>query len=153
MNDTSKRIYDKIRQEWVAATPEEIVRQKLINVMTHELGYPESLLCVEKSLHEMPHLASISSSLPYRRTDIICFARDLHPDFSLYPLLTIECKAVPITQAVVSQVEGYNHYLKSYYICVVNDTEIKTGWFDSTQNKYLFVDTLPSYAELLRAIK
>ena len=54
-------LYDPIREMWVAATPEEEVRQRLIALMIHSLGFPRGLLAVERSLdHLCRHLGSHS---------------------------------------------------------------------------------------------
>lgn len=90
----SEVIYCCIRKEWVAATPEEKVRQKLLAGMIGSLGYPASTIAVEQSLREMPHLALNPLKMPSRRADVVVFAKDIHPHHSLFPLLLVECKAV-----------------------------------------------------------
>lgn len=143
-------MYCPIRKEWVKALPEEIVRQKFIRYMIQQ-GYPTSAIAVEKELRQMPHL-SLSPEIPDRRIDIICFAKDIHPDHSLYPLIVVECKAVPLTKKVINQVMGYNHYLKAYYFVVVNEEHLQLNWYDSAANQYRFSSQLPSYQELIASI-
>lgn len=147
------QIYCQIRKLWVAALPEELVRQNLITYMIQDLGYPSHSLVLEQGLRGLPHLSlSNQQKIPVRRADIICFAKDIHPDYALYPLLLIECKAVKLTAKVINQVAGYNHYLKARYIAIANQTEIQTGWYDPSEKKYLFVNHLPSYSELLQKL-
>lgn len=138
-----------LRKEWVAATPEELVRQKLIQKMIMELGFPRNFLSVEKKLDHLPHVSLKGEKVPLRRSDILCFGKGIHPEYDLYPLLLIECKAVKITSKVLQQVIGYNHYLKAYYVCVANETEILTGRYDTQIKQYQFEPTLPSYQHLL----
>lgn len=145
-------IYCSIRKEWVAALPEEAVRQKLIASMVDRLGYPPSLLVIEKSLKQMPHISPGQRELPDRRADLLCYAPGIHPDHPLYPLLLIEFKAVKLTPKVINQVLGYNVYLKSCFVAIANQDEIKTGWYDAAQGSYRFVDGLPGYADLLAAL-
>lgn len=147
-----QQIYDPIRNEWFVVQPEEIVRQELIITMTQELGYPRELLAVEKNLSLLPHLQLEGLNVPDRRLDIICFGKDIHPNYSLYPLLMIECKAVALTSKVVQQVVGYNHYVKAYFVAIANEYAIKTGWYDYSINEYSFVEGLPRYDELLASI-
>ena len=150
---SSDQIRCLLRKEWVAALPEEVVRQKLIYQMINQLGYPASNLVLEKSLKQIPHIAQQGVKLPLRRADILCFSSGIHPVYDLYPLLLIECKAVKLTSKVISQVAGYNHYLQAYYICVANQDEIRTGWYDAAKQEYTFVDRLPSYLELKNTLK
>jgi hypothetical protein len=143
-----------IRGEWVNLLPEEKVRLSLIRFMTERLEYPSQLIAVERSLHQFPHLAGgATKNLPKRRADIVCYARDIHPEHALYPLLLIECKAVPLTATAVQQLTGYNHYLKAYFIALCNGSEMRSGYFDENQGGYVFSNTLPSYKELLRVLE
>jgi hypothetical protein len=136
-----------VRGVKVVATPEERVRQALIARMVDELGYPRSLLAVEKAIHQLPHLSQ-TPSLPNRRTDLLCFSTGTGRSF-LYPLLLVECKAaLPLTEKVLQQVVGYNEYVQAPYIAIVNEQEIKTGWWDSSDAAYRFVNWLPRYEEL-----
>lgn len=145
-----KQVYCQIRREWVKATPEELIRQQLIKTMISDLGYPNSGMGVEVSLSRMPHMALYSGKLPNRRADLVCFAPKIHKAYPMYPLLLVECKAVPLTSKVLSQVIGYNHYLRSYYIAVANGVQVKTGWFDSKLGRYEFLESLVPYQDLLR---
>lgn len=148
-----KTIRCAIRKVAVVAHPEELVRQELICRMTGVLGYPPGLLVVEKELSLLPHLTLNKSKLPDRRADILCFGKGIHPDYDLYPLLLIECKSVAINSKVVNQVAGYNHFVKSYFICVANQEEARTGWYDPSKREYQFVPFLPTYQELMQSVK
>jgi len=146
-----EQLYCPIRKGWVAALPEERVRQRILSHMIDEKGFPASLIVVEKAIKQLPHLATEGiHSIPDRRVDVACFAKVSE---GLYPLLAIECKAVPLTSKVIHQVTGYNHYIRASFIAIVNEIELKTGWYDSVKNAYVFVDFLPSYQELLREFR
>ncbi len=140
-----------IRKEWVAGTPEENVRQSLLYHLVHELQFPLSQIAVEKGLKQMPHLSLASFELPDRRSDVVCFAQGIHAEHSLYPLLLIECKAVKITPKVISQATGYNHFLRAYYVALVNQDEVRLGW--QTKDGYQFINRIPKYAELIQSIR
>ncbi len=139
------KIYDPYRQEWVVDEPEERVRQALLETMIHTLGYPKSLIVIEKSLKHLPHLALTSERIPNRRLDILCYAKA----DKLAPLLMVECKAIPLSYATIQQVLGYNHYVKASYVAIANAQEICTLWFDTTLNEYRCLNTLPDYKKLL----
>ena len=111
---SSNRMYDEFRKTWVAATPEEKVRQRLLQKMVGELQYPKELLVVEKELGQLPHLIA-EQKLPDRRADILCFAKNIHLHYALYPLLLIECKEGKIDIRAIDQVVGYNHFVKAFF--------------------------------------
>lgn len=149
----SETLFCPIRKERVSALPEECVRQRVLLHMINERGFPASLIAVEKSLRQLPHLVMADlRQVPDRRADIICFAKNLKGCGDLYPLLTIECKAIKLSPRVISQVVGYNHFVQACFIAIVNQSEIRTGWYDKLQESYVFVDYLPSYHDLLSAI-
>jgi len=144
------QLYCPVRCEWVAALPEEIVRQKLVHHMVERLGFSRASLAVEVALKQIPHLKG--NKVPDRRADILCFGKNIHPKFQLYPLLLVECKAVKLTSKVLQQVIGYNHFVQSYFITVANDDEIRTGWYDANKGDYTFVSGLPPYSELIASV-
>jgi hypothetical protein len=117
-------LFDPIRKQLVKKTPEEIVRQRLITYLCEECGFPPILISVEKSLKEMPHLEQ-THIVGDRRADIVCFARDIHPLHSLYPLLLVECKAGSLSMQAVEQAFGYNAWLQAAFIVMANATELR----------------------------
>ncbi|NGX58839.1 MAG: hypothetical protein K940chlam3_01747 [Chlamydiae bacterium] len=146
---SESELYCQIRRERVANLPEERVRQDIIKKMITQLGFPAHSLVVEKALQQFPHLHS-TPSIPHCRVDIACFAKSIHPEHDLFPLLIIECKAVPITPKVLEQVVGYNYYCEAPFIAVANQEETRLGLHD--QKKYVYIDYLPTYEELLMSI-
>lgn len=110
-------LYDRFRRRFVTATPEEMIRQKVLILMTEKLGYPKELLAVEKELSQLPHLHH-RSDLPKRRADIICFGKNIHPEYALYPLLLIECKEGKIEKEAKEQASGYNHFVNASFVAI-----------------------------------
>jgi hypothetical protein len=133
--------------------PEELVRQQLIHKMVNLLNYPKNLLAVEVEPASFPHLNSKKELLPKRRADIICFGKGINPSYELYPLLVIECKANALTSQAIEQVKGYNFYLNAFFWAVANSKEIRTFWYDKSQRCDASVNFLPSYGELIKAVK
>lgn len=151
--DSDKTLYCLIRKSPLASLPEEIVRQNLIKDLLN-LGYPASGFALEKKLSQMPHLALSSEKLPDRRADIVVFGKGIHPNFDLYPLLLVECKAVPLTDKVIHQATGYNYYLKSYFILLANQEKSRFGWYSKEKKGYTFLDNhIPTYEELIGSVK
>lgn len=146
-------IFDPIRQKWVSATPEEKVRQALLEQMIQELSYPRELVSIEKTLSEMPHLALDSGNFPERRADVICFAKGIHPDHFLYPLLLIECKECPsMAEEAKQQVIGYNYFIKACFVAVAYPNGAEWGYYDSKMQTYKFSSVIPSYPRLMQAV-
>jgi hypothetical protein len=136
----SKEVFDPIRQAWVAATPEEVVRQMWIQRMIGELKFPRELLAVEKELRALPHLAQEKNTLPNRRIDLLSFMN------TTTPLLLIECKAEELTDEALNQAISYNHYVKAPYVAIVNGSDIRFCY----QQKE--ISRLPTYLELVEAL-
>jgi hypothetical protein len=137
------KLYDPVRRAWVAATPEEQVRQRLLRQLIDQLGYPVALMAVEKELRALPHLAHHCSPLPRRRADLIVFAPG-----ELEPLLLVECKAVPLTPAVINQALGYNFYVAAPVVAILNSDAICTAWWRGED--YVYKSHLPAFDELCR---
>jgi hypothetical protein len=133
-------LFDPYRGSFVAATPEEQVRQRLLHLMTEKLGYPKHFLCVEKKLSELPHLEK-GGNLPNRRADILCLSADLHPEYPLYPLLLIECKGELIGESAKKQALGYNHHVKAFFVAVAGSGGVELVYPYS-------LSFLPSYLQL-----
>lgn len=141
-----QQVFCQIRRDWIAATPEEVVRQRLLHDMVNELGYPSSLIAVEKALRQLPHLSGKNpKDIPDRRIDILCYAPA--STGSLSPLLVVECKAVPLTWRVVNQVLGYNQLIQSPFVAIANEGEVRTAWFDGKE--WSFISYLPYYQDLV----
>ncbi|MEZ5315386.1 MAG: type I restriction enzyme HsdR N-terminal domain-containing protein [Chlamydiales bacterium] len=151
---SNESLFDPIRKKWVISEPEERIRQDLIQKMLKELGYPSSLIAVEKELFLLPHLLFESKErIPKRRADIIVFGKGIHPHYALFPLLMIECKALPLTSAFASQVIGYNTVVQAPYLALANKEQILTGTLDDTLGEYHFESGLPTYEFLMAGIK
>ncbi|MGE3954701.1 MAG: type I restriction enzyme HsdR N-terminal domain-containing protein [Parachlamydiales bacterium] len=121
------------------STPEEQVRQHLIAQLL-KLGYPPSLIAVEKALSELPHLQG--QTLPNRRLDCLCYAN------AETPLLLIECKAEALTPDAERQLIGYNGYVGAPYLALVNGSEARFG--QRREGEWHFISGLVPYARLLR---
>jgi len=147
----SKQLYDEIRGRFVAATPEEHVRQAVLKEMIQTLGYPKTLIAVEKELKELPHLAH--SAPPERRIDILCYGKKIHPAYPLYPLLLIECKAKTIDAEAKEQLIGYNSSVGAYFIALAAPDAMQFGYLDKKSGRTLFHSGLPSYQDLLSWIR
>ena len=100
-------IYDPVRRMYVALTPEEWVRQSLLNYLLGYRGYPAGLMAVERlvEVNRQP-----------QRADVVAYSR------RAIPYLLVGCKApsVPIDRAVLEQAARYNAVLRARYFAVTN---------------------------------
>lgn len=146
-----KTLYCPFRKEHITAQPEEIVRQKVLSMMTKSLGYPQGYIVVEKSLSQLPQIQNNQRLvLPNRRLDILVYAPN--KENNLTPFLLIECKAVPFNSKALQQVAGYNHYVGANFISVVNAEQAIVGWFDKKHNGYRHINFLPTYNDLYHSL-
>jgi len=142
-----------LRKRWIKSSPEEKIRQALINYLVKGLDYPSNQIIIEKNIDCLPHLTFHSSSRPpLRRLDLLIMAKNLHPCHPFYPLLLIECKATTLNNKALRQVLGYNHFLKACFVAVANHQEIQMGWIDEQQN-FCIHQGLPPYLILLEQAK
>jgi len=103
-------IFDGNRKKWVELTPEEWVRQNTIRWLVVCLGYPASLIAVEKELQ----LGELT-----KRFDIVIHDRDQKP------WMMVECKApsVELGDEVLMQILRYNLSIPVPYLVVTNGNE------------------------------
>ncbi len=100
-------IFDGVRKKYVALTPEEWVRQHVVNFLIHHRFYPKSLFRVEGSL--------LYNKLQ-KRSDILIYDR------AGKPWMLIECKSseIKLSQRAFNQVAIYNMTIGAKYVAVSN---------------------------------
>ena len=123
-------VFDVVRKKFIILTPEEWVRQHVVNFLLQEKKMPKSLLNVEKQL-------KVNRVL--KRYDLLVY----NPDGSIH--LVVECKAasVPITQETFDQIARYNLALNATYLMVTNGLQHYYCQMDYEQKKYHFLPDLP----------
>jgi len=128
-------IFDSIRKKFILLTPEEWVRQHVIEFLLNEKKYPKSLLNVEKV---------VKVSGMNKRYDVIVF----NSDGSIF--LLIECKApeIKIDQKTFDQIARYNLILNAQYLMVTNGLNHYFCEMDFENEKYTFLKELPEFNNL-----
>ncbi len=142
-----EQIYDVLRNTWIVALPEEIVRQKWIEVMLNHLSFPKELIVIEKHLSLLPGL-NLQGPLPDRRIDLLAYYQK---DGTLWPLFLMECKCTPLNQKALLQVQGYNQFIKAPYVAIANEEEILIG-FEKEPGELETINFLPAYPLLMSAL-
>lgn len=125
-------IFDEIRKKFVVLTPEEWVRQHVVQYLLLEKKYPKSLINVEK-------LVKVNGL--NKRYDIVVF----QPNGEIF--LLIECKApeVAISQQTFDQIARYNLKLNAQYLMVTNGLNHYFCQMDFENEQYVFLKEAPEY--------
>ena len=139
------QVFDPIRKDWFTALPEELVRQSLLHTLVYYLGYPQSLVLVEKKLSELP--GSSYGQRLNRRLDTLCMMRSRDGKI-LQPLLLIECKSIPLNQKSFDQILGYNQFVNAPFLAVINAEECYLQQASIPSSTFEKVHSLPSFKVL-----
>lgn len=106
-------ILDKVRKKWVRLTPEEWVRQNILQYLIQIKNYPAALLAIEKEIF----IGEVK-----KRCDIIVYK-------DTQPWMIIECKQpqVALTEDTLMQAIRYNMANCCTYLVISNGNYSK-GW-------------------------
>ena len=136
MQEGRPQVFDPLRRRFVALTPEEEVRQKLLYHLVEQLQVPAGLVAVEYS---------VKVNGLDKRADVVVFNTEGHP------LMVVECKAstVALDQAVLEQALRYHSALHPRYLLLSNGAstyclKVEGGTVEA-------MDHLPDYAEMTAA--
>ena len=129
------KIFDVIRKKYIVLTPEEWVRQNIIQFLVKEKGFPIGLMAVERGL---------KVNGMQKRTDILAYSKNGDP------ILMVECKAssIKINQATFDQISRYNINFKLPYLLVTNGVKHYFAKVDFNKNDYSFLKEIPNYENL-----
>lgn len=127
--DDSNYIFCNIRKKWLILTPEEWVRQNVIQFLIHELNY--------KPININSEIIVKINGLS-KRADIIVFK-------NAKPFIVVECKApqIQITQETFDQIARYNMQLEAEFLMVSNGLQHYYCQMDHQNQKYNFLQSLP----------
>lgn len=122
----------RIRKKNVAFSPEEEVRQRLLDYMVNTLHYPAGRIAVE---------VAVKVNRMAKRADVIVY------DEMGGPWLVVECKrpAEVLNQKVVSQIAMYNHSLNAPYLVLTNGKESYILAIDPQEQSIRHLTTFPIY--------
>ncbi|RZJ68186.1 MAG: type I restriction enzyme HsdR N-terminal domain-containing protein [Flavobacterium sp.] len=129
--DGKVSIFCETRRKFVVCTPEEWVRQHVVQFLLHDRKYPKSLVNVEK-------LLKINGLT--KRYDAVVF----NSDGSIF--LLVECKApeIKIDQTTFDQIARYNLSMRSQYLMVTNGRNHYFCSMDYENERYVFLPEIPS---------
>lgn len=130
-------IWDNLRKKYVKLTPEEWVRQHVINYLITEKRFPAGRIALE-----MQHKYFQQE----RRTDIIVF------DSTLNTCFLVECKAPEITlnSKVIEQSALYNTQIQSPYTLITNGLAHYCFQTDYNTKKSQYIKEIPDYETVIK---
>ena len=135
---------DPIREKLILKTPEETVRQQVLQYLLSVVKVPKDRIQTEMLLAKY-QLQSV------RRADIII--EQLLPDNkTLSPLAVIECKApeIMLGDSAINQAIDYANLLEADYVFVTNGNDLLSAKYDTEKDCYVDIETIPSYEEMLQ---
>lgn len=123
-------IFDAFRKRWVVLTPEEWVRQNILQYLTEIKKYPSKLIAIEK---EIP-LGELK-----KRCDVVVYDRN-----SL-PWMIIECKEMnaPVNSKTLDQVLLYHITLPAKYLVITNGSYC--FGFEKKEGQFHEMNTIPEF--------
>ncbi|MGN7823022.1 type I restriction enzyme HsdR N-terminal domain-containing protein [Chitinophaga varians] len=125
-------IFDRYRKKFVRLTPEEWVRQNFLNYLVKSMGYPASLIGIEREIM----LGELK-----KRFDIVVYNRNMEP------WMLIECKEmnVPISQQTLEQVVRYNMVIPATYLVMTNGTHTFCCTYQTASRQWVFLEAIPAF--------
>ena len=129
------KVFDPLRDKYVALTPEEFVRQHFTAWLRDSRHYPASLMANE---------IGIEVNGKRKRCDTVVFGNDGKP------MVIVEYKApdVTVNQAVFDQIVRYNMTLHADYLVVSNGINHYCCVMDYENGTYHFIPEIPDYLSL-----
>lgn len=128
------KVFDVIRKKWLLLTPEEWVRQNILQYLLITKKYPASLIAIEKKIK----LAELR-----KRCDIVIYNRKSEP------WMIIECKEmnVILSEKTMAQILRYHIALPAKYLVITNGSYC--FGFEKNENQFAGISTFPEFEILL----
>jgi len=125
-------VFDRVRKKFVLLTPEEYVRQSLVNYLIEYKNYPEKLISIEYTAIKNRKLF---------RFDIACFNQNLEI------ILIAECKSpfVKIDYKAMYQISIYNEIHTTKVLVLTNGLKL---YVLQKVNEWKILNDIPNYFTL-----
>lgn len=136
-DDSRGRIYDPLRQRWVALTPEEWVRQNFTSWLISYRNYPRSLMANEVGIRLQGML---------RRIDTLVYSRD-----GKTPLCIVEYKSpdVTLSASTFRQAARYNIVMHAPLLIISNGLRHLCAVVTKGNPEPIYLKDIPTYEALL----
>ncbi len=128
--NNSELIFDAFRKRWMILTPEEWVRQNMLQYLSEIKKYPSSLIAIEKEIY----LGELK-----KRCDVVVYNRNA------IPWMIIECKEMnsPINSKTLHQVLRYHITLPAKYLVITNGSYCYG--FEKKDGQFYEIDQMPEF--------
>jgi len=123
-------IFDPVRKKWLLLSPEEWVRQNLVQFLLISKNYPLSLIAIEKEIK----LGELR-----KRCDIVVYNREMQP------WMIIECKEmnVSLSEKTLDQILRYHISLPAKYLIISNGSY--SFGFEKTEEQFFEINSFPNF--------
>jgi hypothetical protein len=123
-------IFDVFRKRWLVLTPEEWVRQNILQYLTGIKKYPAKLIAIEKE---------ISLGELKKRCDAVVYNRNA------LPWMIIECKEMntPVNSKTLEQILRYHITLPAKYLVITNGSYCYG--FEKKDGQFFEINAIPEY--------
>ena len=137
LEDGKDHIFCHVRRKFLSLTPEEWVRQNLISYLNTDLGYPLSLMKIERQ---------VKGGKRIKRADVIVC------DTNGQALMLVECKAPTekLNKDTFFQLGRYNRDVQATLLLISNGMQ-HFCCSVSKDNEFNFLDEIPAY-ESIRSV-
>lgn len=125
-------VYDPVRRKDIVLTPEELLRQLVLQYLLEVKNYPAHRIRIE---------AGFTLNGLRKRCDIVVFDADVRP------WLLVECKSpkIPLTQATFEQAARYNLQLKAPFLAITNGLSTFCCALDFENATFEYLKDLPDF--------
>ena len=125
-------VFDVIRKKWLVLTPEEWVRQNIVQYLLISKNYPASLIAIEKEIR----VGELK-----KRCDIVVYNRNTEP------WMIIECKEmnVPLSDKTLDQILRYHIALPADYLIITNGSY--SFGYKKENGQFFQIDEFPVFGE------
>ncbi len=125
-------IFDAFRKKYVVLTPEEWVRQNVLEYLVQNKNYPRGWIAVEKEID----LNGLK-----RRYDALVYT----PEGNVWLLIEFKAPHIAITEEVFKQISAYNFKIKAPSLLVSNGLQHFFAQIDLKKQTYRFLKEIPNY--------
>jgi len=123
-------VFDTVRKKWLLLTPEEWVRQNIIQYLLITKNYPPALIAIEKEIK----LGELR-----KRCDIVVYDRNM------LPWMFIECKEmnVALSEKTLEQILRYHISLPAEFLIITNGSY--SFGFEKKDQEFIEINNFPEF--------
>ncbi len=129
--DGKLHLFDPIRKKYLVLTPEEVVRQLVIQYLVEEKNYNLNWMNVEKAFYVNDRL---------KRFDLLVYNQHMKP----YLLVEMKAPKIKVNETVLEQIAWYNLPIRAPYIMISNGIDTLCYKMNYTDRSFEKLAAIPS---------